>query len=136
MSDLIPTIRVKRDGPKGYHIINASDFDPAKHEAYDAAADTDNVDLHKMKVEELKALAADRLVDLGDNTKKADIIAALELADEENARLDEEHEDAGGLSLRQLHADIAGLGLEVDPALSAAELLALRDETRAAREAA
>lgn len=34
----IPTIKVKRDGPKGFRIINLSSFDPAVHEAYDAPA--------------------------------------------------------------------------------------------------
>lgn len=34
---MIPTIKVKRDGPKGYRLINASDFDPAKHELFDTA---------------------------------------------------------------------------------------------------
>ena len=36
-----------------------------------------------MTVPQLKALAGDRGVDLGDATKKADIIAMLELADED-----------------------------------------------------
>jgi hypothetical protein len=29
---ILPTMRVKRDGPKGYRIINTADFDPAVHE--------------------------------------------------------------------------------------------------------
>lgn len=33
---MIPTIKVKRDGPKGYRLINASAFDPAKHELFEA----------------------------------------------------------------------------------------------------
>jgi hypothetical protein len=36
-------------------------------------------------VDELKALAGERKVDLGDAKRKADIIAALELADEQGA---------------------------------------------------
>lgn len=36
-----------------------------------------------MKVADLRALAAERNVDLGDATKKADIIAAIELHDEQ-----------------------------------------------------
>lgn len=32
----LPTIKVKRDGPKGYRIINLSSFDPAVHVPYDA----------------------------------------------------------------------------------------------------
>lgn len=34
----IPTIKVKRDGPKGFRIINLSSFDPAVHVPYDAPA--------------------------------------------------------------------------------------------------
>ena len=32
-----PTIKVKRDGPKGFRIINLSDFNPAVHVALDEA---------------------------------------------------------------------------------------------------
>lgn len=41
------------------------------------------VDLQSMRVADLRQLAKDRGVDLGDATKKDDIIAALELAEEE-----------------------------------------------------
>lgn len=37
MSYVIPTLKVKRDGPKGYRIINASAFDPKVHELYEPA---------------------------------------------------------------------------------------------------
>jgi hypothetical protein len=40
----------------------------------------ETVDLSKLTVDALKALAEERGVDLGDATKKADIIAAIELA--------------------------------------------------------
>ena len=30
----VPTVKVKRDGPKGYRLINKSDFDPARHELF------------------------------------------------------------------------------------------------------
>jgi hypothetical protein len=33
----IPTIKVKRDGPRGFRIINLSDFNPAVHVALDEA---------------------------------------------------------------------------------------------------
>ncbi|KPH66044.1 hypothetical protein [Novosphingobium sp. ST904] len=39
-------------------------------------------DLPKLKVDELKALAASEQIDLGDATKKDDIIAAIEMARE------------------------------------------------------
>lgn len=32
----IPTIKVKRDGPKGYRIINLASFNPAVHEPFEA----------------------------------------------------------------------------------------------------
>lgn len=41
------------------------------------------LDLESMTVAELKALAAEHTVELGDATKKADIIAAIQLAAEE-----------------------------------------------------
>jgi len=31
-------VRVKRDGPRGWHWISAAHFDPAKHELMDAPA--------------------------------------------------------------------------------------------------
>lgn len=34
----IPTIKVKRDGTKGFRIINLSSFDPGVHVPYDAPA--------------------------------------------------------------------------------------------------
>jgi hypothetical protein len=34
MSEL-PTVKVKRDGPRGWRIINASNFDPAVHQHWD-----------------------------------------------------------------------------------------------------
>jgi hypothetical protein len=32
---MLPVVKVKRDGPKGWHWINASDYDPARHELVD-----------------------------------------------------------------------------------------------------
>lgn len=84
MSDTVPTIKVKRDGPKGYRIINASAFDAKVHEVYEDGP----AGLADMTVPALKALAEERGVDLGDATKKADIIAALELAAEAAAGTD------------------------------------------------
>jgi hypothetical protein len=48
--------------------------------------------------------------------------------------LDRPIDEVGGLTLRQLHADIAGLGLDVDPTMSPADLLALRDLHREERD--
>lgn len=44
----------------------------------------DDSPLAKLTVEQLKALAAERKIDLGDATRKADIIAAIEQAGEPN----------------------------------------------------
>jgi hypothetical protein len=33
----IPTVKIKHDHPRGYAIINASDFDAERHELYDEA---------------------------------------------------------------------------------------------------
>lgn len=30
----VETVKVKREGPRGYHVINKSDFDPKVHEVY------------------------------------------------------------------------------------------------------
>lgn len=30
----LPTVKVASDAPEGYTVINAQDFDPAKHTAY------------------------------------------------------------------------------------------------------
>lgn len=35
MSQTIPTVKIKSDRPKGYRIINESDFDPKVHERFD-----------------------------------------------------------------------------------------------------
>lgn len=51
--------------------------------ARDKAEDIAATPLDKMKVDELKALAAKEEIDLGDATKKDDIIAAIELAREQ-----------------------------------------------------
>ena len=37
--DTIETVKVKREGPKGYHIINKSSFDPAVHELYEESTE-------------------------------------------------------------------------------------------------
>jgi hypothetical protein len=35
MNEPIEIVKVKRDCPRGYKIINKSDFDPARHEMFD-----------------------------------------------------------------------------------------------------
>ena len=38
---LLPTVKIKRDGPRGFRIINESDFDASKHVLFDAPAKAD-----------------------------------------------------------------------------------------------
>lgn len=35
MSFILPTMKVKRDGPRGFRLINVARFDPTIHEVYD-----------------------------------------------------------------------------------------------------
>ena len=63
-------------------VIEADDFADEWFEEVDGEGGSD---LSKMKVADLKALAAAENIDLGDATKKDDIIAAIELAREEAA---------------------------------------------------
>ena len=51
-------------------------------EPEDPEAEGEVEDLTKLKVDELKALAADEEIDLGDAKSKADIITAIQLARE------------------------------------------------------
>lgn len=49
--------------------------------------------------------------------------------------LDAPNDDANGLTHRELNADLTELGIEIDPADTAAQKLAKRDESRAAKGA-
>ncbi len=69
--------------PKAFKIGDAVTGDLAKVAVREKWATGE--DLGSLTVAELKELAAERSVDLGDSTKKADIIAALELAAEASA---------------------------------------------------
>jgi len=88
--DTIPTMKVLVEAHKGPIIINASDFDPAKHTKFDeddinGQLDLDGKDgaggsideLDKLTVPKLKELAEAETIDLGDNTKSADIKTAI-----------------------------------------------------------
>lgn len=84
MSERLETVMVKRDGPKGYRIINRTDFDPAVHVLHDPEQPAD---------------------------------------------------DGDGLTKAEIHADLEALGVEFDPRARKADLLALRNEARAKRDA-
>jgi hypothetical protein len=81
-------VKVQRDGPRGWHLIDKAKYDanPGAYvlvgedgkpiEAAKPAPDG----LEAKTVKELQALAAEKGIDLGEATKKADIIAAIEAA--------------------------------------------------------
>lgn len=92
------TVRVRREGGRGHHLISKAKYDAdpaafvrcdeignsieaAKTASTSAGNGGGNIDdLDYKTVLELRALAAERDIDLGDATKKADIIAAIEAA--------------------------------------------------------
>lgn len=83
MSDeILETIRVKRKGGSGSHLINRSKYetDPKAYTLVDEPDPNDESGLSEKTVKELVALAVERGVDLGEATKKADIVALLEAA--------------------------------------------------------
>lgn len=59
-----------------------AELDDAPEEWF-AEADEDDGSLSSMKIGDLKKLAEEEGIDLGDATKKADIVSAIELAREE-----------------------------------------------------
>ncbi|MBP8062395.1 MAG: hypothetical protein KAY29_00855, partial [Brevundimonas sp.] len=83
----------------------------------------------------LAALFSDTPVLNKGQAKKA-IQAELDRRAKAGPDIDAPNEDAGGLTLRELHADLAALNVEFDPADSAADLLVIRDVARAERDAA
>ncbi len=83
----IPVVRIASTHPDSqgpFVEINASDYDPGTHgplvdvngNVIEAVKPADG--LEAKTVAELRALAAEKNIDLGDATKKADIIAAIE----------------------------------------------------------
>lgn len=69
-----------------YRDLERSDALPLIEDRHvsEVMAEDEESPLAKLTVEQLKALAAERKIDLGDATRKADIIAAIELAGEPN----------------------------------------------------
>ncbi len=97
----LPTVKVAYPGsPSGYMIINRADYDPKRHAPYTGAPaqeSTGNVagdggaggsdeggeaatDLRTKTIAELKAFASEKNIDLGEHTRKADIVATIEAA--------------------------------------------------------
>lgn len=90
----LETLKVKRDGPRGWHIINASAFDPKVHELFEP---------HPLDHD-------------GDGRKGGS-------------------EPDEGLTKAEIIADLEAMGVDYDPRSKKADLLALRDEARAIRDA-
>lgn len=42
--DMAETIKVVRDGPRGWHLINKQDFDPEKHVLFEEKGTTKSVE--------------------------------------------------------------------------------------------
>lgn len=83
-----PTVRVKRDGPRGWHNIAESSYDPKVHTLVDEDSKSEGdapKGLADMTNPELVTLAEAENIDLGKAKKKADLIAAIELGREEKA---------------------------------------------------
>lgn len=105
MNHAVPTIRVKRDRAPGYSIINAADFDPAKHQRW-----------------------ADPLDHDGDGKKGGAKPA-------KGKRKGEEEAGNPPLTRREIEADLVGMGEDFDPAADLADLRKQRDDARAILEA-
>lgn len=91
----------------GFVEINETDFDPATHERWFDPLDRDR-DGHR-----------------GGSKKKAPEVDPLDIP----------HEDAGGLTLRELHADAEALGIEIDPLGLVSDLFAKVQAAKAAKAA-
>jgi len=135
MYDTCPTVRVVSDNEQGFYVINEADFDGAVHVLFGAPTPTqsegpvlipfDWLGLHwKARVALAKRLDASVT-----NDAEAKAVIAAEQARRD---LDQPIREVDGLTMRELRADIAGLGMDADPTMEAAELLAIRDAARAA----
>lgn len=115
-------------------IYSETAIDPLDHDGNGekgGSAPSTESGLAGMTVPQLKALAADRGIDLGEATKKADIIAIIEAAPVgETDPLDIPQDAAGGLTVREVHASLEGLGVDFDPTADVETKFALLTEAR------
>ncbi len=70
------TIKVRRDGPKGFHIINKDDFNPYIHEALEDEPEK------PLTVAQLKAELTESGVEYPADAKKQDLIDLLNAPEE------------------------------------------------------
>lgn len=71
----IPTVKIKKDSERGWSIINESDFDPDKHELFDAPED-DGLDIDAMNKGDVKEILDAHGVEY-DGRAKLDDLRAL-----------------------------------------------------------
>jgi len=89
----LPTIEMV--GPAGRRIVNESDRKMWEQKGYKvvgsepAKTGDEGSGLGDMTIAKLKAYAEEKNIDLGDATKKADIVAAIEAAESETETGDE-----------------------------------------------
>lgn len=78
----LDTVKVKREGGRGFRIINKSAFDPKKHELIEDAAAAKGGDPKPsdgLNVEQIKAALSEKQIAIPDGvTKKADLAALLD----------------------------------------------------------
>lgn len=72
----VPVVRVKHDNPEGFCEINESDFDPSKHERYEA----DPEGAKKASVAELREALTAKGIAIPEGAKKAELQALLDAA--------------------------------------------------------
>lgn len=101
MNQAIPTVRVKRDRAPGYSIINAADFNPAKHQRW-----------------------ADPLDHDGDGRK-----GGTKAKGKAKAAQDEEAGDPP-LTRREIEADLTAADADFDPAADLGALRTKRDAVK------
>lgn len=77
------TVKVKRDGPRGWKLINKCDFDPKKHELYEdaKAGDKKTAGNAALTVEQLKAKLAELKVEHDPKLNKAGLVELLDKAE-------------------------------------------------------
>lgn len=76
----VPTIAVKREGGRGHHLINKSDFDPAVHELLDGA-EKGSGEQKSLTAAEIKAALDAKGITYKGNASKADLQALLDGAE-------------------------------------------------------
>lgn len=76
MFGAVPVVRIKYDNPQGFCEINASDFDKARHQLYEAAPDSPDANADgKVTAAELKAALTSAGVEFDARTGLAKLAA-------------------------------------------------------------